>query len=444
LWISQSWLYLHAFDFGPPDLGSQSPLLLPEVKLQSILILEQQFMSNGESSAKDDSGWVPQSKSEKDDILVQLERILADPLFLNSKRYPGFLSCVVSQTLDGHANQLKERTLGIQVFGREPDYDTSLDNVVRSTAGEIRRRLAQYYQDPAHRSEIRIDLPAGSYVPRFQSAHSEKSDEPSPIAPARKSWLIWTGILVIACIAALIFWQVLRSKDTSADRLWKPVLEAPGSVLLCVGSRPRTETANPEPIAPAISAIEQATKAGQQIRDLPISSATALARLAGYLQLKGKPFRIREDANTVFADLRDGPVVLIGAFINQWTARLTGNLRFTFRSDTDRKLRLIFDGQSLPPREWANSEDVSIVTEDYALVSRFLDQTTGRIIVVAAGLHRHGTVAAGEFLTDPASLTELAGLAPQGLDKQNLQVVLAAKIIGNNSGKPRILATHFW
>jgi len=53
-------------------------------------------------------------------------------------------------------------------------------------------------------------------------------------------------------------------------------------------------------------------------------------------------------------------------------------------------------------------------------------------------------VAAGEFLTDPASLRELASMAPLGLDRQNVQVVLAAKVIGNNSGRPRILATHFW
>jgi hypothetical protein len=402
-------------------------------------------MLNGASSAKDDSDLVPRSKAERDDIRAQLERVLVDPLFLNSKRYPGFLSYVVSRTLDGHADQLKERTLGIEVFGREPDYDTSLDNVVRSTAGEIRRRLAQYYEDPAHRSEIHIDLPAGSYVPRFQAAYSQKPAEPGHVAQSRKLWLLWVGgILAIVCVATLIVWRVLISTDDATDRFWKPLLDEPGSVLLCAGSRPRTETANTGTADPEISTIEQAVSAGRPIRDLPISSATALARFAGYLQSKGKPFRIREDANAVFADLRDGPVVLIGAYINQWTVRLTGHLRFTFRRDAERKLRLIFDGQSKPPREWANSEDASTLTEDYALVSRFFDPTTGRVILVAAGLHRHGTVAAGEFLTDPAALSELARLAPHGLEKQNLQVVLEAKIIGNNPGKPRILATHFW
>src|ERR1700746_2184936 len=96
-------------------------------------------------------------------ILSQLERILANPLFKNSRRYPNLLRYVVEQTLKGHPDELKERTLGIEVFGREPDYDTNLDPVVRTTAAEIRKRLALYYQDPNHESDLRIDLPLGSY-----------------------------------------------------------------------------------------------------------------------------------------------------------------------------------------------------------------------------------------------------------------------------------------
>ena len=89
-------------------------------------------------------------------IQPQLERILANPLFKNSKRYPNLLRYVVERTLDGHPGELKERTLGIEVFGREPDYDTNLDPVVRTTAAEIRKRLAQYYQEPNHETEPRM------------------------------------------------------------------------------------------------------------------------------------------------------------------------------------------------------------------------------------------------------------------------------------------------
>jgi hypothetical protein len=73
-------------------------------------------------------------------ILAQLEKILANPLFKNSRRSPNLLRYTVELTLQGHGGDLKERTLGIEVFGREPDYDTNLDPVVRTTAAEIRKR----------------------------------------------------------------------------------------------------------------------------------------------------------------------------------------------------------------------------------------------------------------------------------------------------------------
>src|SRR3977135_1103528 len=111
---------------------------------------------------------LPKTEAERSAIHEQLERILASPLFKNSKRYPNLLRYVVERTLDGHNRELKERTLGVEVFAREPEYDTNLDPVVRTTAAEIRKRLAQYYQDPSHEGQLRIDLPLGSYAPEFR------------------------------------------------------------------------------------------------------------------------------------------------------------------------------------------------------------------------------------------------------------------------------------
>src|SRR5205823_1868776 len=101
-------------------------------------------------------------------VLAQLDRILSTPLFQHSKRYPALLRYVVEQTLRGSGDELKERTLGIAVFGRTPDYDTSADPVVRNTASEVRKRLEEYYSVPGHERELRICLPAGGYVPEFR------------------------------------------------------------------------------------------------------------------------------------------------------------------------------------------------------------------------------------------------------------------------------------
>jgi hypothetical protein len=83
------------------------------------------------------------SDSERDAIRTQLERILVSTVFRSSKRYSNLLRYVVDETLEGRADLLKERTIGVDVFGRASDYDTNTDHVVRSVAGDVRRRLAQ-------------------------------------------------------------------------------------------------------------------------------------------------------------------------------------------------------------------------------------------------------------------------------------------------------------
>ncbi len=103
-------------------------------------------------------------------VRSQLERILASELFQHSRRYPSLLRHIVERTLDGAGDALKERTLGVAVFKCNPKYDTSADPVVRTTASEIRKRLQEYYSDPAHKDEPRIVLPVGAYVPEFHSA----------------------------------------------------------------------------------------------------------------------------------------------------------------------------------------------------------------------------------------------------------------------------------
>ena len=82
------------------------------------------------------------SESEKIAVREQLGRLLENPYFSHSKRFPTFLRFVTEQTLAGERDNIKERTLGIEIFGRDPDYDTASDPIVRVTASEIRKLVA--------------------------------------------------------------------------------------------------------------------------------------------------------------------------------------------------------------------------------------------------------------------------------------------------------------
>ena len=102
---------------------------------------------------------IPTSEEECRKVQQELERILASPPFQGSRRYPALLRHVVEKTLRGETEDLKERILGIEVFQRPNGYDTNSDPVVRFSAGEIRRRIAQFYQDTSNESSIEIGLP---------------------------------------------------------------------------------------------------------------------------------------------------------------------------------------------------------------------------------------------------------------------------------------------
>ena len=80
-------------------------------------------------------------------IRAQLELLVHDEVFRSSKRSVTFLRYVVEQTLNGAAEHIKERTIGVEVFGRNPSYETNLDHIVRTAAVELRKRLASYYVD---------------------------------------------------------------------------------------------------------------------------------------------------------------------------------------------------------------------------------------------------------------------------------------------------------
>ena len=106
-------------------------------------------------------GWVPDTQEERAAVREQLERIVASPGFRKSWKYPAFLRYIVEQTLNGQAVHLKERTLGVEVFRRPPEYDTSVDPVVRIVAAEVQKRIGRYYHESAAPGEVLLDCLPG-------------------------------------------------------------------------------------------------------------------------------------------------------------------------------------------------------------------------------------------------------------------------------------------
>jgi len=107
-------------------------------------------------------------RSRHAEILDHLKQIQISHAFSSSARSKEFLFYVVEQTLAGNSEGLKERSIGVNLFHRAPTYDTGEDPIVRVKAVEVRRRLAEYYAGEQKAPELKIELPIGSYVPKFR------------------------------------------------------------------------------------------------------------------------------------------------------------------------------------------------------------------------------------------------------------------------------------
>ena len=343
---------------------------------------------------------------------------------------------MVERSLHGHAEPLKERTLGIEVFGRAPDYDTNLDPVVRTTAVEIRKRIAQYYHEEGRQNEIRIDFPAGSYLPEFRMPEKPAVLAEPPAAPNAKAVRPVAGVLaVVLAVAVLLAVLITRpwESQSALDRFWAPVLSSPDPVSVYIGGY-TSET-------PPVNTIDL-----QNSEKVAFADATALARVTSLLVSNHRPYRIRFQMSSKLEDLRDGPAVLIGAFNNSFTLRLTGPLRFSFLRNPDTMVNRIQDHNDPQNPKWSDDMNAPYqnLKQDYAIVSRVVDPTTGRVVVTASGLAKFGTEAAGEFLTSRSALEEMAKGAPKDWDRKNMQIVIGTDTIGRSAGPPHVLATHFW
>ncbi|HEY6252878.1 MAG TPA: hypothetical protein VI685_23210, partial [Candidatus Angelobacter sp.] len=360
----------------------------------------------------------------------QLERILSDSRFAASKRYPCLLRYIVEHTLAENEDNLKERTLGVEVFHRPPDYDTNLDPVVRLCAGEVRKRLAQYYQSSAHRAELRIELNPGSYVPVFSQPTPDAStlqlipaDVPSkaeevrrPKRTRRMYWpagLIASGvIIVVISVFGTRYGRQFEKQKSALEEVWSPLLTSSKPILFCVG-----ET---ELFAPHDSPLTQLQKGAdddsflQAFADkndfVPFSDVHILSRFVSLIGAHGHAFRVQNVRSTVSPQFREGPVILIGALNNEWTLNRTSSLRFHLEGpEGPDQVYWIADAQHPESRAWQIRAKAprSNVVKDYAIAARFTDESTGQVVLVAAGIAGSGTRAAGEFLTDEESLKQL-------------------------------------
>jgi hypothetical protein len=240
----------------------------------------------------------------------------------------------------------------------------------------------------------------------------------------------------------------IPEQKSALEEVWSPLLTASKPILFCVGEK---ELFTPHDSLSELQSGADDDSFLQAFADkndfVPYSDVQILSRFVSLIGTHGHAFRVQNSRMTVSSQLRDGPVVLIGMLNNDWTPNRTSSLRFHLEGpEGPDRIYWIADTQHPESRAWQVRAQAprSDVVKDYAIAARFTDESTGQVVLVAAGIAGSGTRAAGEFLTDEASLKQLVDGAGVDWARTNFEVVLSSQVVKGMQGKPKVEAEAFW
>jgi hypothetical protein len=223
-------------------------------------------------------------------------------------------------------------------------------------------------------------------------------------------------------------------RPSNIERFWEPITETSGRVTYCLGE-PRNAADNAQLTPPGTSVFG----------GLDVSDVITLARSIAPLVPKIGAYRVVAASSTEFTQLREGPIVLIGAYDNPWTMRVTQDLPIGFEYDNNH-VRRIVDRKNAQKRSWSLQWEVphSKLAQDYAIIARTHDDVTGQPMIVLAGILGPGTEAAGEVVSNPAYLNLMLAKAPKNWDQMNLEAVIETHVIEGHAGPPAVVAVETW
>jgi TolB-like protein len=207
----------------------------------------------------------------------ELKRVLSSACFVRSERVSKLLRFLVERQLEDRESELKECSIGVEVFGRKPDYDPKLDSTVRTEAVRLRARLAKYYATEGSLDPIMIELPKGGYVPRFRQPDAIRDVQR---ASPKRFWLaVGLAGFAMAATPLGLWWALHRN------------VPIPIAVLPLVNLSQDTSS---DYLADGLTS--------EIIRELSIIDGLAVRSQTSSFALKGKPRNIRDAGSQLKAD----------------------------------------------------------------------------------------------------------------------------------------------
>lgn len=430
----------------------------------------------------------PLTGVQKADVREQLKRIIDSEFFRASRRCCSFLEYSVNYVLEGRPiDELKERTVGVEVFSKLADYDTGQDNVVRVTANEVRKRLAQYYTNEQHAEVPEIHLQAGSYAVYFQWANSpsvvvksENNHKSGPNLPPQEVLPLKEGglnavnqvidfqagktkphsrpsiVAVFSAITTLLFLVLVgmgykaytNAKERALLDFWSPVLKSDSNAMLLIAHSQAPQANN----ASTLGAIMDEPSSLVAVRD-----ALASSHICALVSSQKGSCAMGSASEASISQLRSGPVVLIGLFSNLWSIRLQKSLPFQFSWSnnpdqivTESPYEQMTDAFVIDVKNSKilghiqTRSPLKTISNDYGLLARFHSDVTGKPVILLGGITALGTEGISEFATNQASMADLERMAPSGKMSANVEAVIETEIIDGKPGQSKVVSAKFW
>jgi len=458
-----------------------------------------------EPSLKAATGFAPRlpgaagvgSKINANDPRWQLAlRIAASGSLGRSQLLSDFLLYIVDRSIQGRADQITEQQIGVIVFGRTEDYDSNDDNIVRSYARKLRKRICEYFATEGRKEALRLEIPRGGYAPIFseqliaqpemehhaidshaielQNAtdtlrpHSDPIDVSSlptldprlriagELAPAIVVALLVGLVLGVGATLLLTTRPPLSLEDAASHSLWRQLFSkdrdtfiVPSDDGLVIMQRlierplPLTSYVNGSYRAAAktdtLGAAEIFKLSGRRFTSVAdLDFATHLAQLKEVVPGR---MMVRYARDLRMDDLRSGNAILIGSDESDpWIELFRPQLHFCFRfeSDPDKPSGFV----NLYPR----AGEAQIFTtkgqeeQTYGIIAYLPNLTNHGHVLIIAGLNTAGTQAAAAFLLDPSSmiLPLQQARAAHG-DLQPFELLVGAGNVARNASTPHII-----
>jgi hypothetical protein len=392
--------------------------------------------------------WKVETEQDREEVRAQLQRILESHPFRNSKRYPALLSHSVHCTLSGATDRLRERQLGVELFGRSYDYDTNADPIVRVTAGEVRKRLAQFYAGDGRDDNLRVSIPPGTYVAHFHAVDAnpfpiDLSTAILPIPdldlPADPTWVArhWIAILGVVAAVAVLILAFFALRDRSAKRLfWSDFLDGHKTIPTVVGQNEETSDST-VPVDQTPLAVD----IHRQSQLLSLSDASATLSICSTIAQHDRSCAIYAAPTVDISGLKNRSILLVGDYNNDWVIRLTNSLPYHFGPGT----HSVIDMKTNKPMGSVDYQlPRDLIHADYGIVAHFHSDVTDGNALVIAGVGPMSTEAAAEFINSEAHLKEIYKLSPAHWNGKNFEVALETDIVDGSPGHTRIIGSSFW